>query len=594
MTRAMPRVPILRKLMKSRRAQRIVLVAGSAFGLLAFGTSQVGNAIANGDTRTIEIYHTHTQESLTITYKRNGSYDSAALEKLNWLLRDWRREEPTKMDPRLFDIVWETHRAVGSQDAIHVVSAYRAPETNAMLRRRSRAVAKHSQHMQGRAMDFYLPDVSMAKVREIGLKMQRGGVGYYPTAYNPFVHLDSGSVRHWPRMPRDQLSRLFPDGKTVHLPADGKPMPGYELALAEIEANGGSVPSAGYNAIDEEGATSSGKGFFARLFGGGEDEDVEVARTPRRGGRAVAARQPQGRTQVASADANDPQNDNFFARVFGGGNRQQTQPARQQAPIQTASLPTDTVIEPTPTAPAARAAAPAAAAPVTPPVVELKVANVPLPVARPPEFTRIAVASAGPQTAWVQGPAGRLAPLQGKVADVPLPPTRPGNLPGRTQVAAGPNAGAAAAAPQAAPALKPLEGKPAAVPLPPQRPAALARVADAEPAIVGTIGPRPLAVPASATGYAAHQDVMPAVLRGTTGPRPSDTAAAPALDRAGLKALFSEVSIAQASPATLNGPQTAPLAGSKTVVTKFGQDPSAGIPTDRFTGPAVKPLSTLQ
>lgn len=591
MTRAMPRVPILRKLIKNHRAKRFVLVAGSAFGLLAFGTTQVGNAIANGDTRTIEIYHTHTQESLTVTYKRNGSYDSASLEKLNWLLRDWRRDEPIKMDPRLFDIVWETHRAVGSQDAIHVVSAYRAPETNAMLRRRSRAVAKHSQHTQGRAMDFYLPDVSMAKVRDIGLKMQRGGVGYYPTAYNPFVHLDSGSVRHWPRMTRDQLSRVFPDGKTVHLPTDGKPMPGYELALAEIEANGGTVPSAGYNAIDEEGTTSSGKGFFARLFGGGEDEDVEVARTPRRGGRAVAARQQQGRTQVASADVNDPQNDNFFARVFGGNNRQQPQSTRQAA-VQTASLPAETVIEPTPTAPAARVTAQApAAAPVAPPIVELKVANVPLPVARPPEFTRIAVASAGPQSVWVQGPTGKLAPLQGKVADVPLPPTRPSDLPGRTQVAAGPNAPANQ---PAAPALKPLEGKPAAVPLPPQRPAALARVADAEPAFVGTISPRPLTVPASATGYATQQDVTPAILRGTMAPRPSDTATAPALDRAGLKALFSEVSIAQASPTTLNSPQAAPLAASKTVVTKFGKDPSAGIPTDRFTGPAVKPLSTLQ
>jgi uncharacterized protein YcbK (DUF882 family) len=574
----------LRKKLKILRAQRFLVLAGSAVSLWAFGTSQVGNAIANGDTRTIEIYHTHTQESLNITYKRNGSYDAAALEKLNWLLRDWRRDEPTKMDPRLFDIVWETHRAVGSQEPINVVSAYRAPETNSMLRRRSRAVAKHSQHTQGRAMDFYLTDVSMGKVREIALKMHRGGVGYYPTAYNPFVHLDSGSVRHWPRMTRDQLARVFPDGKTVHLPADGKPMPGYEVALAEIESNGGTVPSSGYNAIDEEGVTPSGKSFFARLFSGGEEEDDELARTPRRGGRAVAARQPN-RTQVASADANDPQNDNFFARVFGGGNRQQPA-ARQPARIQTASLPSETVIEPSPPVQAARTAAPAQ--PPAPPVVELKVANVPLPVARPPEFTRIAVASAGPQTVWVQGPAGKLAPLQGKVADVPLPPQRPGDLPGRTQVAAN------QAAPSAAtPALKPLEGKPASVPLPPQRPAQLARVAEADLEIVGTIGRRPLAAPANALGYASQQDVMPAVLRGPVGPR-QDNAQAPALDRAGLKALFSEVSIAQASPGALAAPQTQTLSSAKTVVTKFGQDPANGISTDRFTGPAVKPLSTLQ
>lgn len=585
MSCAMPRVPILRNPFKNRPIQRLILMAGSVSALWAVGTSQVGNAIANGDTRTIEIYHVHTKEALNITYKRNGSYDQAALQKLNWLLRDWRRDEPTKMDPRLFDIVWETHRVVGSQEPIHVVSAYRAPETNSMLRRRSRAVAKQSQHVQGRAMDFYLPDVSMAKVREIGLKMHRGGVGYYPSAYNPFVHLDSGSVRHWPRMTHDQLARLFPDGKTVHLPADGKPLPGYELALAEIEANGGTVPSSGYNPIDEEGVTPSGKSFFARLFSGGDDEDAEVARTPRRGGsRAVASRQ-QGQTQTASADANDPQSDNFFARVFGGGARQQ--PATQQAQVQTASLPRETVIEPTPTQaapPAARAAAPA-----TPPVVELKVANVPLPVARPPEFTRLAVASAGPQTVWVQGPAGRVAPLQGKIADVPLPPTRPGALPGRTQMAA--NASNAAT-----PALKPLEGKPASVPLPPQRPAQLARMASADPEIVGTIGPRPLSPPTSALGYAGEQDITPAMLRGPMGAK-TDAAQAPTLDRAGLKALFSEVSIAQNSPNTLKAPQGSALAPSKTVVTKFGREPlnvpANGIATDRFTGPAVKPLSTL-
>ena len=92
-----------------------------------------GNAIANGDSRTISLYHTHTGESLTIEYKKNGSFDRDALEKLNWLLRDWRRDEPTSMDPRLFDIVWEAQRQVGSTEPVNVVSAYRSPETNAMM-----------------------------------------------------------------------------------------------------------------------------------------------------------------------------------------------------------------------------------------------------------------------------------------------------------------------------------------------------------------------------------------------------------------------------------------------------------------------------
>ena len=100
---------------------------------------------------------TTPSESLTITFRRNGQYDPRALEQLNWFLRDWRLDEPTQMDPRLFDTLWEVHREVGSSEAIHVNSAYRSPHTNAMLRRRSSAVAKNSQHMRGKAMDFYLP-----------------------------------------------------------------------------------------------------------------------------------------------------------------------------------------------------------------------------------------------------------------------------------------------------------------------------------------------------------------------------------------------------------------------------------------------------
>ena len=125
-----------------------------------------------------------------------------------------------------------------------------------MLRRRSSAVAKNSQHMLGKAMDFYLPDVPIDRIRAIGMRMQHGGVGYYPSAYTPFVHLDVGSVRAWPRMTRDQLVRLFPDGKTVHIPADGTPLPGYEQARAEVLAEGWSV--AGYSAVASAEETSPG------------------------------------------------------------------------------------------------------------------------------------------------------------------------------------------------------------------------------------------------------------------------------------------------------------------------------------------------
>ncbi|GJE41659.1 hypothetical protein AEGHOMDF_0825 [Methylobacterium soli] len=294
-------LPILRRLRDRLRplaARRLGLALPAIALALVAGTSGTQDAIANGDTRTLTIFHTHTKESATITFKRDGRYDRAALEQLNWLLRDWRVDEPTKMDPRLFDTVWEAYRQIGSGEAIHIVSAYRSPGTNAMLRRRSKAVAEYSQHMLGKAMDFYLPDVSIDQIRSVGMRMQRGGVGWYPHAGSPFVHLDVGSVRSWPRMTHDQLARLFPDGKTVHLPSDNRPLPRYEEARAEVLARGGTV--LGYTAVaqaDEDDGPSI-KSFFAGLFGGGASEPPAAA-------TAAARARAKPVVAVASADPED-------------------------------------------------------------------------------------------------------------------------------------------------------------------------------------------------------------------------------------------------------------------------------------------------
>src|SRR6202034_2255342 len=99
------------------------------------------------------------------------------------------------------------------------------------------------QHMLGKAMDLFIPGASLEQTRIVGLRKQRGGVGYYPTSGSPFVHLDVGPVRYWPRMSHDQLARVFPDGRTVHLPSDGHPLAGYAQALAEVQKRGASVPS---------------------------------------------------------------------------------------------------------------------------------------------------------------------------------------------------------------------------------------------------------------------------------------------------------------------------------------------------------------
>ena len=240
---------------------------GLGAGLVALlAASPVSRDVqAAGETRTLSFFHTHTNETATVTFRRNGAYDEDGLKQLNWLLRDWRVSEPAKMDPRLFDILWEVYRESGSREPIHVISAYRSPATNSMLRRASGGVAENSQHIAGKAMDIRLPDVDTARLREIAMRLQYGGVGFYSSS--KFVHVDTGSVRAWPRMSQDQLARLFPDGKTLHLPANGGPLPGYELAKAEILPRNASLAGQG-----SSGGSGSIATALADLFRGKADQ----------------------------------------------------------------------------------------------------------------------------------------------------------------------------------------------------------------------------------------------------------------------------------------------------------------------------------
>jgi uncharacterized protein YcbK (DUF882 family) len=233
--------------------------------LLLLGAGSVHDASALNETRTLSFHHTHSNEDLTVTFKRDGRYDEEALKEINHYLRDWRTQDQTTMDRHLFDILWEVYRDVDGKKPIQIISAYRSPATNAMLRRRSSGVARFSQHMLGHAMDFFIPDVPLEQIRFAGLRLQRGGVGFYPTSGSPFVHLDTGSIRHWPRMTHDQLARLFPDGRTVHVPSDGKPLKGYELARAEIERRDGS----------DDGLSKTKPSLFARLFGIKSNDDIK-------------------------------------------------------------------------------------------------------------------------------------------------------------------------------------------------------------------------------------------------------------------------------------------------------------------------------
>ncbi|MFN7102006.1 MAG: DUF882 domain-containing protein [Pseudorhizobium sp.] len=290
----------------------IVMGAASCLvaACLAFPLLVASSSNAAAETRSLKLYFVHTKERAEIVFKRNGRFDPRGLQQINVMLRDWRRNEPTKMDPRLFDLVWEVYRRSGAKDYIHVVSAYRSPATNGMLRSRSSGVAKNSQHTLGKAMDFYIPGVKISTLRALAMQMQVGGVGFYPKSGSPFVHLDVGGVRAWPRMSRQELVQLFPNGNTVHLPSDGKPLPGYQQALANYKkrVSGDSIEIAS-TAGGSSRSKSEGKkrpNLFAMLFGGGdEDEDAEAIAAPALAERptpVAPAPQRQPPVMVAAAE----------------------------------------------------------------------------------------------------------------------------------------------------------------------------------------------------------------------------------------------------------------------------------------------------
>ncbi len=214
-------------------ARRAMLGAGAV--LLAVGMAMAPKAGATGETRTLSLYEIHTKESLTVTYKRNGQFDEEALKKLNHFMRDWRADKETQMDRELIDLIWTLHETLGSKQPIHLVSAYRSPATNEKMRRAGGGQARKSQHMLGKASDLHFPDVPVKTLRNSALVQEVGGVGYYPTSGLPFVHVDTGRVRMWPRIPRLELAALFPDGQTDYLPRDGGRITkkDYQLALAK-------------------------------------------------------------------------------------------------------------------------------------------------------------------------------------------------------------------------------------------------------------------------------------------------------------------------------------------------------------------------
>lgn len=232
----------------SQRAYRVKSIKGG----VALGLSRLGRVMvcagfllslaspALAEDRTLSIFNIHTKDTITVTFKRNGKYVPEALQALNHFMRDWRRNQETRMDPALIDLIWELHEQLGSKVPVHLICGYRSPATNEMLRHTVGGQARHSRHITGQAADLTFPDVPLKQLRYSALIRERGGVGYYPASGLPFVHVDTGNVRHWPRIPRMELAMLFPSGHSLHIPADGRPLTPADarIALAKAEANG--------------------------------------------------------------------------------------------------------------------------------------------------------------------------------------------------------------------------------------------------------------------------------------------------------------------------------------------------------------------
>ncbi len=178
------------------RARRRILHFGAAL-VAAPMLALSRKSVASTPPRELSFEHTHTGEKLSLVYAVGDRYVSAALDTVRDFLRDFRNGATHAIDPGLLDQLHVLAAATATRAPFQVISGYRSPETNEMLRRAGHGVATGSLHLQGQAIDIRLADVELADLRDAALSMRAGGVGYYPSADSDFVHIDTGRVRRW-------------------------------------------------------------------------------------------------------------------------------------------------------------------------------------------------------------------------------------------------------------------------------------------------------------------------------------------------------------------------------------------------------------
>jgi uncharacterized protein YcbK (DUF882 family) len=183
--------------------RRIAAAVAILVGLAGLsGSSKASEAASSATTGAqqyhLRLHHLHTSEDIDVVYRIGDTYIPAALEKLNYFLRDHRTQAESNYDPKEFDLLHALMAKLGRPNGvIDIVCGYRTPWSNAFLRqgRASSGVAEHSQHMLAKAIDIRVPGVPTTTLRDTALELHGGGVGYYPV--NQFVHVDVGPVRQW-------------------------------------------------------------------------------------------------------------------------------------------------------------------------------------------------------------------------------------------------------------------------------------------------------------------------------------------------------------------------------------------------------------
>ena len=185
--------------MKLNVSRRNVLCGATAWAAAALSAQTAAPAALSGkgDFRALSVLNNRTGEKLNSVYWVEGNYIPEALEAFNYVLRDWRQNQSIDIDTRVIDIMAATQNLLGTDEPFEIISGYRSPKTNAMLRARSRGVARNSYHTRGMAVDVTLKSRSVRQMANAAKSLSAGGVGRY--SRSQFVHMDSGPVRGWGR-----------------------------------------------------------------------------------------------------------------------------------------------------------------------------------------------------------------------------------------------------------------------------------------------------------------------------------------------------------------------------------------------------------